>query len=301
MKHLFALPALLRSASLLVAASPRSFSVNDDVLAFPQYDIHFSEDWTSEHDANVRLQNSRKPHAGHVARDDQHNLDGESSQIGQYNPPPAKDESTKDTAQATMEFDYEYMVMEGQRWLCALPRLVPEQKTALPNGTVALNATQARLDEEKELARAATHGWELLDGMQGNCIYYNTGWWSYRFCYNQGVKQFHQLPPSGSVPKYPPQEDPGVVGFVLGAYSKKDKQDREGGKAARATIESTGESAVEKSLGSSMKVQSQPGYGELVQHGDSTYLVQKLSGGTICDLTGKDRKIEVQVSIREIS
>jgi protein OS-9 len=188
------------------------------------------------------------------------------------------------------------MVMEGQRWLCALPRLLAEENPTTSNSTVSLNATQARLDEEKELSRAAYHGWELLDGMQGNCIYYNTGWWSYRFCYNEGVKQFHQLPPSGSVPRYPPQEDPGVVGFVLGTYPKKDKQNREGGKGSQAVMEATEDSAVEKSLGSSVKVHSQPGYGDLVQHGDSRYLVKKLTGGTICDLTGKGRKVEVQVS-----
>jgi protein OS-9 len=297
MKHFLALPALLRSASLLTAATaPRSFSVNDDVLAFPQYDIHFSEDWTSEHDAEIRLRNSRKLRGDHGTRDEQHTPNDASSQIGQYRPPPSKGESSTGSVQAETEYDYEYMVMEGQRWLCALPRLSAEEKPATPNGTVSLNATQVKLDEEKELSRAAYHGWELLGGMQGNCIYYNTGWWSYRFCYNEGVKQFHQLPPSGSVPRYPPQEDPGVVGFMLGTYPKKDRQDRQGGKGSQAVLEATEDSAVEKSLGSAVKVHSQPGYGDLVQHGDSRYLVKKLGGGTMCDLTGKERKVEVQVS-----
>jgi protein OS-9 len=30
--------------------------------------------------------------------------------------------------------------------------------------------------------------------------------------------------------------------------------------------------------------------------GSTRYMVQRLSGGTECDLTGKERKIEVQVS-----
>jgi protein OS-9 len=297
MKHILALPALLRSASLLAAAAaPRSFSVNDDVLAFPQYDIHFSEDWTSEHDAERRLRNSGKRRGDHGVGDDQPTTNDASSQIGQYRPPPSFDESATGSAQSGTEFEYEYMVMEGQRWLCALPRLSTGEKPATSNSTLSLNATQASLDEEMELSRAAHHGWELLDGMQGNCIYYNTGWWSYRFCYNEGVKQFHQLPPSGSVPRYPPQEDPSVVGFVLGSYPKKQSQDREGRKSAQAVIEAPEDGAVDKSVGSSVKVYSQPGYGELVQQGDSRYLVKRLGGGTTCDLTGKERRIEVQVS-----
>jgi protein OS-9 len=31
-----------------------------------------------------------------------------------------------------------------------------------------------------------------------------------------------------------------------------------------------------------------------VHHGESRYLVQRLSGGTKCDLTGRDRRVEVQ-------
>ena len=36
--------------------------------------------------------------------------------------------------------------------------------------------------------------------------------------------------------------------------------------------------------------------GELVERGESRYLVQRLEGGTVCDLTGKPRRVEVQVS-----
>nr|GFD60541.1 hypothetical protein [Tanacetum cinerariifolium] len=78
-------------------------------------------------------------------------------------------------------------------------------------------------EEEKELVRAADRGWELLEGMRGNCIYYLSGWWSYSFCYNNEVKQFHQLPPSRGVPIYPPVEDTSVHSFVLGRFSNKDE------------------------------------------------------------------------------
>ena len=53
-----------------------------------------------------------------------------------------------------------------------------------------------------------------------------------------------------------------------------------------------GEGALEMSDGSKRK---RSGQGELVQRGESRYLVQKLGGGTVCDLTGKERKVEVQV------
>lgn len=40
---------------------------------------------------------------------------------------------------------------------------------------------------------------------------------------------------------------------------------------------------------------------ELQANGELKYLVQKLAGGTLCDITGKDRRIELQVSHQTLS
>ena len=271
MKHFFALPAVLRTAALLASASQHVFSVQDDILAYPQYEVHFEQEWTSEQVAQARLSKT----------EDQHVPDTDSatppSDLEQYQQRLGASHDSKlgEDEQA----DYEHMVHGGQRWLCRVPRV----KKPVEANTTA-NETLTKAEEEKELARATDRGWELLSAMQGNCVYFISGWWSYRFCYNQGVKQFHQLPPSRGIPVYPPMEDPGVPGFMLGTYAKR----AEGEEFPR----DEGETALEMSDGAKRR---SSGNGEIVQRGESRYLVQKLAGGTVCDLTGKERKIEVQV------
>jgi protein OS-9 len=269
MKHFFALPTLLRTATLLASASQHSFSVQDDLLAFPQYEVMYVDDWTREDQAQAKISG-------------QATSDGDTtpaSQVDRLQQPLGASGDGSNNIKDDAE--YERMILEGQPFLCRIPKA---KKAADAGGA---NETLTKAEEEKELTRANERGWELLSGMQGNCVFFISGWWSYRFCYNQGVKQFHQLPPSRGVPVYPPIEDPGVPGYMLGTYEKRlDGED--GGKDR----DWEGESALELSEGAKRRHSK---HGELVQRGESRYLVQKLGGGTICDLTGKERRIEVQV------
>ncbi|MCJ1287417.1 Protein OS-9 [Xylographa opegraphella] len=170
--------------------------------------------------------------------------------------------------------EYEYMILDSLPYLCSIPQV----GHASQNKTAAANS---KADEEKELARAADRGWELLKELEGHCMYFVSGWWSYSFCYNTDVKQFHQLPPGrGGVPVFPPIEDQKVPSYVLGKY--------QGERSYRTQPErhQIGGAADETPMTSDIT--------QLQTKGDMRYLVQKLSGGTTCDLTGKDRKIEVQ-------
>ena len=110
--------------------------------------------------------------------------------------------------------------------------------------------------------------------MEGRpCLFFSTGWWSYSFCYNSQIKQFHSLPPGANgAPIYPPAEDLDTPSYILGKFDSKkadSKKDTSSGKA---------ESSVT----------------EVQTRADTSYLVQRLGGGTPCDLTGKERKVEVQ-------
>ncbi|KAG9622492.1 hypothetical protein KCU64_g20774, partial [Aureobasidium melanogenum] len=167
MRSFWALPAVLR----LVVAAQNSFSVQDDVLAFPQFSVDFPEGHVSTLQAREKL--------------DLPTSDSDSDLSHRHTNPPASDKP---------QYDYEELVLANQHYLCQIPRLVDQPPSSHPNETLS------KRDHEKELARANTRGWQLLKGMQGNCIYYWSGWWSYRYCYGQGVKQFHQLPPSQGVP-----------------------------------------------------------------------------------------------------
>lgn len=169
------------------------------------------------------------------------------------------------------EESYETLWLGPSRYLCSVPVVKPPP---------ALNATEkeiSRAAEEKELARATTRGWELLSELEQECLYFVSGWWSYSYCHNHEVRQFHQkAPQSGAAIASPPTEDPGTPSYVLGQVSaeKRAKTEKQKGEGKSPT------------KGEGMELQAT---------GELRYLVQKLGGGTTCDLTRKERKIEIQV------
>lgn len=168
------------------------------------------------------------------------------------------------------------MMLDSSPYLCSLPLA-----EASNNRT---EAQKSKDDEAKELARATDKGWELLKELEGNCMYFVSGWWSYSFCYQKEVKQFHALPPGqGGIPIYPPTEDGTVPSFVLGQFvPSKRSSKKQVDPPTRAR---------------SVQDRSARGTTELTQvqtKGDMRYMVQKLTDGTTCDITGRPRKIEVQ-------
>jgi len=177
------------------------------------------------------------------------------------------------------------MNMPPNKYLCSIPILEDSQAD---NQTAA---DLAKAEEAKELARASERGWELLKPLDGQCLHHIDGWWSYRFCYGQDIVQYHALPhiPNGR----PPIQDPDTVAYVLGrvpgsesekkSKSKKQQQQQQQQQQQDATANTNAQ-------GSS----AQPPNAELQVKGDQKYLVQKMGAGTICDLTGRERTIEVQ-------
>lgn len=168
------------------------------------------------------------------------------------------------------EESYETLWLHGSRYLCSVPVVKPPP---------ALNATEkeiSRAAEEKELARATTRGWELLSELEQECLYFVSGWWSYSYCHNHEVRQFHQKAPQSGAAIAPPTEDPGTPSYVLGQVSAEK----------RAKTEKQKEEGKSPMKGEGMELQAT---------GELRYLVQKLGGGTTCDLTRKERKIEIQV------
>lgn len=185
--------------------------------------------------------------------------------------------------------DYERIRLGNQEFLCSIPQAVSHQDTT---------STPSPEEQEKELVRATNHGWDLLKGMEGSCIFFNTGWWTYSFCFNQSVKQFHSLPPGKQIPFWPPTEDKTVQSFVLGTFGDqaakgvKKTELRHKEKPAETAAADVGDSLP---TGAGQKNSTETGLARLEQKGQLKYMVQELHGGTTCDLTGKPRRIEVQV------
>lgn len=169
---------------------------------------------------------------------------------------------------------YEMMMLHDQEFLCTIPNV----STSSHNDT---SEAEARAEEQKELTRATDRGWELLQDLERNCLYFIDGWWSYSFCYNSQVTQFHQLPPQPGRPHYPPQRDPKTAQYVLGRV-RGNEQDLQGDYVNEV---------VEMHTGANGHI---PPRTEIQAKGDTRYLVQRMEGGTTCDLTGRPRRIEIQ-------
>ncbi|RVD82760.1 uncharacterized protein DFL_007175 [Arthrobotrys flagrans] len=233
------------------------FSVHEDLLAYPQYEVRFpdsQDSYVTEEEADrkiasMSLRNLQQAPTPSVppSTDPTDNAasDGDdgSGSLAVQDKNSGGGDSGAFSHRASDDIVYEAMMMGNRRYLCSIPVVQPPPK---------LNATERRKnksEEDKELARATVSGTELLRGMEGTCLYFISGWWSYSFCYNDHIKQFHQLPPANGVPALPPVEDPHAARW---------------------------------------------GVMEMAANGELKYLVQKLAGGTLCDITGKERRIELQ-------
>lgn len=186
---------------------------------------------------------------------------------------------------------------------------------------------QMKLKNEQDKKQAFERGLALLDPLKGSCLYLTQGWFTcmltrfrhYRFhvaeaflsitpttdafCYGSEIRQFHAV--KNPSPNGPPLiEDLTQDAYTLGLWSNRLTQD-EGlvdVKKARAL------GSLREILASEDK--SQENSLEVVHGGKSAsrtdedhigderrYLVQRWTGGTLCDKTGVDRSIEVQVSL----
>jgi protein OS-9 len=184
-----------------------------------------------------------------------------------YTPKGSTDGTTRGSEEVTRpDYTYEEMILDDRRLLCQIPRVTDDANKT--------NSQAGEVDEQKELARATDRGLELLREMEDKCMYYFSGWWSYSFCYRKQIKQFHALAAGRGIPNYPPMEDPSTHSFILGQFPA-DANDK-------------GEEKQEH------KQTSRTDMAELHTKGGSRYLVQHLRGGTKCDLTGRDRRVEVQ-------
>ncbi|KAL7805650.1 glucosidase II beta subunit-like domain-containing protein [Trichoderma aethiopicum] len=245
----------LLAALPLCRAKSRAFSIHEDLQAFPQFEVVFSDRFISEQDAQSLLEYNIQ-HPTYSADFSQPTITDASDSQDRHQQHDAR--HARDGSPLT----YELMNMPPHRYVCAIPVIEPPS----PENQTATELAKA--EEARELSRAAASGWNLLSELEDTCLYFMSGWWSYRFCNNREIVQFHALPstPMGK----PPQRDPHADEYVLGQASLPGDAETDS-----------------NSDGSRVPA-------ELQVKGDQRYLVQRLGGGTICDLTSRPRTIEVQ-------
>ncbi|KAF3020669.1 hypothetical protein G7054_g5065 [Neopestalotiopsis clavispora] len=255
----------LFAAAHLCAASRHGFSIHNDLLAYPQFEVVLSDAYISEHEVKALLDPSNHGNADdkdiEPAKPITHGL---------------SDEGNSGDSLETTE-TYEVMTMHGTRYLCAIPVI---ETPPIQNKT---ETELAKAEEARELARASTHGWELVNGLDGTCLYYVSGWWSYSFCYGHDVVQFHAAPSKGG----PPQRDPNSQEYVLGRVQDPSSTTNRRGRNTKTTTPVAANKDAAKPTAS-------PPNTELQVKGDQRYLVQRMEDGTLCDLTNRPRTIEIQ-------
>ena len=190
---------------------------------------------------------------------------------------------------------YEMINVPPSRYLCSVPILAP------PPARNQSETDLAKAEEARELSRASAEGWRLMNDLDGTCLYFMSGWWSYSFCYGKEIVQFHALPVGKN--GGPPVRDPTSHEYILGktTASTKGAAGRGSNQAAqqqrRQQAEEEEETAAAAAAGAATGAEARsiaPPNTELQVKGDQRYLVQRLDSGTVCDLTGRDRTIEIQ-------
>ncbi|KAK4150796.1 glucosidase II beta subunit-like protein-domain-containing protein [Chaetomidium leptoderma] len=263
---------LLASLQLCRAKHP-GFSIHDDLFAHPQFEVVFSDDFIPEADALAILETRDATSTAGLSQADLSSKVRESAaaeipvaQGGDGNHGANDDDDDND---APISETYELINSAPWRYLCSVPVIAPPP----PMNRTATELAKA--EEARELSRASTKGWELMSGLDGHCMYFTSGWWSYSFCYGKAVSQFHALPGKAGEP---PAMDENGQEYILGKAQKTwDPQNPSG------NGEQEGQT---KSLA--------PPQAQLQIKGDQRYLSQRLEGGTTCDLTGRPRTIEIQ-------
>ncbi|EGG00093.1 uncharacterized protein MELLADRAFT_118146 [Melampsora larici-populina 98AG31] len=210
----------------------------------------------------------------------------------------------------------------GQAFLCAVPPIA-DSKPIIKRPKPVSELSKAD-DQLKRQAKAKAeqeglkNGLVLLEALKDHCIYTRLGWFTYSFCYGQGeIRQFHAV----MIPGHNhPHEDPTQDVFVLGLHVNHPQHPNhqakvEGTLQAPTSLSSQGEltslgrnrfsntplvtglaDTVTDDIAAAAAGQDLSGEGdgdedELEQ---KRYLVQRWEGGTICDMTGKPRAVEVQ-------
>ncbi|KAJ2899793.1 hypothetical protein MKZ38_002806 [Zalerion maritima] len=269
-----------RSTILVVAAFQQScwgrhlgFNPHDDVVGYPQFEILFSENYIAEHEADSLLELG----SSKLSESDR-------SLVQQTTPPQGQpisdgeDDDDDDRFEREVSETYELMNVPPNKYLCNIPVIEPPP----PQNQTA--SELAKVEEARELVRATSAGWELIRDLEDTCLYFVSGWWSYQFCFGVEVVQYHavQASPKDNIPI----RDPHLQQYILGVDTD--------------TIEPDGQPDppssdidVHQDAGAGQLVRV-PRNTELVLKGNQRYLVQHLEDGTICDLTGRPRTIEIQ-------
>ncbi|XP_043718805.1 protein OS-9 homolog isoform X2 [Telopea speciosissima] len=153
--------------------------------------------------------------------------------------------------------DQESLMMsnkEGQKYLCFLPKV---EKPKIGKPVTQQNTSNVIVETERRLKLKTPD--ELLEVLKGECLVRHEGWWSYEFCYQKKLRQFHL------------EDEKAVQEFILGVY------DAESTAAFNHNLTDVSTLKDPRSKDASQR-----------------YHAHQYTNGTICDLTNDPRETEVR-------
>jgi Glucosidase II beta subunit-like protein len=160
-------------------------------------------------------------------------------------------------------FQIQEMKLDGQDYVCTLPILDEEPYDPAVN---ALTNAQEKIHDDLVRSQAKSKALELLEPLTQTCLYYSESYFLYALCYGRYITQFHPAP--FQVGQEPVPEE-GTARFVLGRFD-------------------TPESVASVPMGERTDVTVQS------SGAGTNYFSHRLGGGTVCDITGLERTVEVQ-------
>ncbi|KAJ2089108.1 Protein OS-9 [Coemansia sp. RSA 986] len=199
------------------------------------------------------------------------------------------EEGKDDNAHASIAYD-PLVLPASTSWklLCKVPRI---------DTVMALEMQKKQQEEEEERlreaaggndvlvsemsrgerSRAIERGVELLDPLKADCIMYNTEYWTFEYCHNMYVRQFHRNAPdqNGQVLE---------VEYKLGEYANRkpiSAKAGDDGPDGSSELTYTDDSDAVRTT-------------QLSTIGRNRFLTQVWGGGTMCDITRRPRQVEVQ-------
>ncbi|CAA7271783.1 unnamed protein product [Cyclocybe aegerita] len=259
------------AASVVATAARLLHSLPEDTYAFPKFRVAFlnglpvlnetAERWLKEGLRGGELEFLDQPWKD-PSWDTSSQLKEIDSAEAHARDPAISSPDSPSSPYVSANYTLEHMKM-GSRdsYICLIPKSVD-------NGP-------ALKDEVSDAEVTPARSWSLLQPLSGTCLYHRQGWFTYRYCHNDEIRQFKEMVPSQ--PRFPgtytPEEDTEWEAYTLGRAPK------------------TPEPGADLTLA---EQNAQAANLELARNAGSRYLVQRWGDGTICDKTGKSREVEVQ-------
>ncbi|KAI9307876.1 hypothetical protein BJ944DRAFT_247044 [Cunninghamella echinulata] len=251
--------------------------VYEDYLAYPKYKVGLTKKKIPE--SNVfgdQLKNTQ--------------------QVGWWN---SKVEQYNNQKQVIMMSSY------NQPFLCNIPTVSPEEEEEEKNKYRQKHSSESSASETQHTIET---GLKLLEPLEKEkeCLYYHTNsYWTYEYCHNRHVRQFHidhtktestaqdniegkSVYYLGRFPERINKEDPSAL--------PNRNQDTTIHPASNTNSKNNGPSLLQQQHGKENHDKYVPGLTstQLKQIEDKKLLVQRWGGGTLCDKTNQPRTTDIQ-------